>query len=104
MSRLQEGAKQDGDARGHDMADMNKQSAGSMALHRVMAKGPDMPMPMSGDVDKDFAAMMSTHHQQAIEMSNVLLKHGRDPELKALAQRMKQAQQKEIAELAPFKR
>lgn len=57
MSRLQEGAKQDGDARGHDMADMNKQSAGSMALHRVMAKGPDMPMPMSGDVDKDFAAM-----------------------------------------------
>lgn len=86
------------------MAGMKNQSAGSMALHRVMAKGEDMPMPMSGDVDRDFAAMMTMHHQQAIEISNVLLKHGRDPELKALAQRMKQAQQKEIADLAPFRR
>lgn len=77
-------------------------SAGSMELHRIMTEGQKMPMPMSGDVDKDFAAMMTMHHQQAIEMSDVLLKHGRDPELKALATRMKKAQQKEIAELAAF--
>lgn len=85
-------------------AAMAGHSAGSMELHRTMNKGQKMPMPMSGDVDKDFAAMMTMHHQQAIEMSEVLLKHGRDPELKALAERMKQAQQKEIADLAPFKR
>lgn len=37
--------------------------------------------------------MMTLHHQQAIEMSEVMLKHGREPELKALAERMKRAQQ-----------
>jgi uncharacterized protein (DUF305 family) len=79
-------------------------SAGSMELHRIMTKGQKMPMPMSGDVDRDFAAMMTSHHQQAIEMSEVMLKHGREPDLKALAERMKHAQQKEIAELAPFNR
>lgn len=85
-------------------AAMAGHSAGSMELHRIMAKGQMMPMPMSGDVDRDFAAMMTLHHQQAIEMSEVMLKHGREPELKALAERMKRAQQEEIAELAPFTR
>lgn len=82
---------------------MGGQSAGSMELHRVMSDNRNMPMTMSGDVDKDFASMMSMHHQQAIKMADVLLKHGRDAQLKALAQRMKDEQQKEIKELAPFK-
>lgn len=79
-------------------------SAGSMELHRIMTEGQKMPMPMSGDVDKDFAAMMTMHHQQAIKMADVLLQHGRDEKLKAMAQRMKDAQKKEITELAPFKK
>ena len=76
-------------------------SAGSMELHRIMTKGPSMSMPMSGDVDKDFATMMSMHHQQAIDMNAVLLKHSKNAELRALAQKMTDAQKKEIEQLAP---
>lgn len=77
-------------------------SAGSMELHRIMMQGQKMPMPMSGNVDKDFAAMMTMHHQQAIQMADVLLKHGRNAELKALARKMQEEQRKEIKQLAPF--
>lgn len=76
-------------------------STGSMELHRSMMQGQKMPMPMSGDVDKDFAAMMTMHHQQAIKMADVLLKHGRNAELKALARKMQEEQRKEITQLAP---
>lgn len=47
----------------HPDAAMTGHSAGSMELHRIMTKGQEMPMPMSGDVDKDFAAMMTLHHR-----------------------------------------
>ena len=77
-------------------------SAGSMELHRIMMQGQKMPMPMSGNVDKDFAAMMTMHHQQAIQMADVLLKHGKSAELKALARKMQEEQRKEIKQLAPF--
>ena len=74
----------------------------AMELHQIMAQGMAMPMPMSGDVDKDFATMMTMHHQQAIKMIDVLLEHGDNASLKAMAQRMKSAQQKEITEMAPY--
>ena len=77
-------------------------SDGSMELHRIMDKGKTMPMPaMSGDVDKDYAALMTMHHQQAIEMNAVLLKHGKHADLRALAQKMTDQQKKEIEQLAP---
>jgi uncharacterized protein (DUF305 family) len=57
---------------------------------------------MSGDVDRDFATMMTMHHHQAIKMVYVLLEHGDNASLEALAQRMKSGQQKEITELAPY--
>lgn len=77
-------------------------SEGSMELHRIMAQGHNMPMPMSGNVDKDFAMMMTMHHQHAIEMVDVLIKRGQSAELKALASKMKSAQQDEIKQMASF--
>ena len=77
-------------------------SAGSMELHRIMTEGSKSPMPMSGDVDKDFAAMMTVHHQMAIDMADVMLKSGSNAELKAMAARMKAEQQEEIKQLAPY--
>jgi uncharacterized protein (DUF305 family) len=77
-------------------------SAGSMELHQIMAQGMAMPMPMSGDVDKDSATMITMHHPQANKMVDVLLDHGDNASLEALAQRMKSGQQKEITELAPY--
>lgn len=101
--------------KGHDMSkmqgqnmskmqghDMKGQSAGSMELHKVMATGMKMPMKMSGNVDKDFAMMMTMHHQQAIKMSDVFIKQGGNAQLKALALKMKTAQQGEIKQLAPY--
>lgn len=78
------------------------QSPGSMELHAVMAKGHKMPMHMSGNVDKDFAMMMTMHHQQAIAMVDVLAKRGQSPELKAMALKMKATQAEEIKQLARF--
>lgn len=78
-------------------------SAGSMELHRIMEQGHKMPA-MSGNVDKDFAAMMTMHHQQAIRMADVQIKHGKNAQLKAMARKMHAEQQKEIKQLAPYTR
>lgn len=82
----------------HSMAGM---SEGSKQLHQIMMQGAKMPMPMTGNVDTDFATMMTMHHQQAIKMSDVLLKHGKNAELRALAQKMKASQLEEIRKMAP---
>lgn len=84
---------------GHSMAGMTE---GSKQLHQGMMKGAKMPMPMTGNVDTDFATMMTMHHKQAIEMSDVLLKHGKNAQLRAMAQKMKIAQLEEIRQLAPY--
>ena len=84
----------------HAMQPMAAHSEGSMQLHRIMTK--KMPMPMSGNVDKDFAIMMSVHHQMAIDMVDVLMKHGSNPELKAMGAKMKAAQTEEIKQMAPY--
>ena len=77
-------------------------SAGSMELHRIMSKEHSMQMPISGDVDRDFASMMQMHHQQAIQMADVMIQQGRNAELKAMARKMKAAQQEEIKQLEPY--
>ncbi|GAB2519145.1 DUF305 domain-containing protein [Lysobacter humi (ex Lee et al. 2017)] len=82
-------------------ADTGAQSPGSMELHRVMEEGEAMPMTMSGDVDKDFASMMTMHHQTAIKMIDVLQQNGQSAELKALGAKMKADQLEEIKKMAP---
>lgn len=76
-------------------------SPASMELHRIMMQGHQMHMPMTGDIDKDFATMMTMHHEQAIKMADVLLQHGKNAQLKALARKMQQEQREEIKQLAP---
>lgn len=85
------------------MQPMAGQSAGSIELHRVMMSGQKMPMPpMSGNVDTDFARMMTMHHEQAIKMVDVMLKQGHNTKLQALAAKMKAAQKNEIKTMAPY--
>lgn len=55
--------------------------------------------PMVGDPDRDFATMMVPHHQGAIDMANVELKYGKDPEMRKMAQKTINEQKKEINQL-----
>lgn len=59
-------------------------------------------MPMSGNPDVDFAMMMRVHHQGAIQMAEMELKSGKEPQMRKIAQRIIAAQKKEITELDKF--
>jgi uncharacterized protein (DUF305 family) len=50
-----------------------------------------------GDVDADFVAMMVPHHEGAIDMALAVLRHGRNPQIRRLAQEIIVTQQQEIA-------
>jgi uncharacterized protein (DUF305 family) len=58
-------------------------------MHHAMA------VPPSGDVDRDFAAGMLAHHVGAVEMAQVELRFGRDPEMRRLAEAIVAAQEEE---------
>lgn len=72
-----------------------------MALkHQMMDKM--MSMQMAKDADNDFAMMMQTHHEGAIDMANLELKNGKDEQLRAMAQTIIETQQAEITQLDAF--
>ncbi len=72
---------------------------GSDSMKKSMMTGMDSmdKMKMTGNTDKDFAMMMKIHHQQAVEMSEMQLAHGKSPEMKKMALSIIAAQKKEIA-------
>ena len=63
----------------------------SVTMHRAMA------IKYTGDADVDFVRSMIPHHQGAIDMAEVELKYGTDPEMQKMAQDIIAAQEKEIA-------
>ncbi|MEY3996336.1 MAG: hypothetical protein RL344_679 [Pseudomonadota bacterium] len=59
----------------------------------------NMNITFTGDADADFLAGMIPHHQGAIDMAKVVIAHGKDPKIKALAQAIIKAQVREISEM-----
>lgn len=53
--------------------------------------------PLSGDIDRDFLAMMIPHHQGALDMAELVLRYGRDPLVRQLAEGIIAGQRIEIA-------
>jgi uncharacterized protein (DUF305 family) len=55
-----------------------------------------MKIKPTGDVDRDFVAMMVPHHQGAIDMARAELRYGHNPELRRIAQEIVDSQQPQI--------
>ena len=83
----------------HDMkamgADASESSKAFAEVNNKMHK--DMTMEFTGNPDVDFAQGMIPHHQGAVGMAKVVLKYGKDPEMKKLAEEIIKAQDTEIA-------
>ncbi|MFD2794498.1 DUF305 domain-containing protein [Promicromonospora vindobonensis] len=73
----------------HDMSTMAGSESGDGAAHN--------------EADMMFAQMMIPHHEQAVEMADVVLaKNGTNPEIAALATQIKAAQAPEIEQLGQW--
>jgi hypothetical protein len=57
----------------------------------------DMAAKPTGDVDRDFVAMMNPHHQGAIDMAVIELRYGKNEQLRRIAQEIIVDQMQEIA-------
>src|SRR3978361_1598619 len=64
------------------------------AMAKMMA---GMDIKPSGELDRDFAGMMMPPHQGAIEMAEAELRHGKNEQLRRIAQEIIVDQQQEIA-------
>jgi hypothetical protein len=64
------------------------------AMNKMMA---DIMIKPTGDVDRDFVAMMVPYHQGAIDMAQAVLRYGHNEQLRRLAQVIVVTQQQQIA-------
>lgn len=64
-----------------------------VAMARMMEAMHAKP---SGDVSRDFVAMMAPHHQGAIDMAQAYLRYGQNEQLRRIAQEIIVEQQQEI--------
>ena len=59
----------------------------------------NMQVAYTGDPDVDFRTHMIPHHQGAIDMAKVALRHAKDPETKKMAEAIIKDQEREIGEM-----
>jgi hypothetical protein len=83
-----------GPAMAQSASDANKEYMASMEkMNKQMMEATDP------DPAKSFAKKMIVHHQGAIDMSQIVLKHSKDEEIIKMAKKMIPQQEKDIKEL-----
>jgi len=80
---------------GHGKHEAGEAAAAFDAVNAKMHE--DMAVEYTGDADVDFVRGMIPHHKGAVEMAKIVLKHGKDPEIRKLAEDIIKAQDAEIA-------
>jgi uncharacterized protein (DUF305 family) len=93
-----QGMMPEGMMRGQGNMPESRGSKGMMDSMQKMQRGM-MAKPMTGDTDHDFATMMREHHRGAVDMARMELEHGKDQDLKRMAQKVIEDQSREIKEL-----
>jgi len=80
----------------------NSDPAFTMEQMENMMKGAKVAdiQIITGDIDNDFATLMIVHHQGAIDNASAYLHHGDNAQLKIMANKIIEAQVKEIQELS----
>jgi uncharacterized protein (DUF305 family) len=68
-------------------------AANRQAMERMMAA---MMIQPTGSIDRDFVAMMSAHHQGAIDMAALEIRYGKNERLRRIAQEIIVTQREEI--------
>ena len=95
--QMQHGGMQPGQMQhGAAASDAPYAQAWTESMDRMHA---DMMIPLTGDADADFVKGMIPHHQGAIDMARIVLEHGEDAEIRALAEAVVAAQEAEIAQM-----
>jgi uncharacterized protein (DUF305 family) len=87
----QQGVQQSMTASGDEGAFLRENEA---AMTRMMN---DMMAKPTGDIDRDFVAMMAPHHKGAIDMAVIELRYGKNEQLRRIAQEIIVDQMQEIA-------
>lgn len=85
-------------------AGASSMSGGAMDMKGMMKDSNDKmgSMQTTGNPDIDFATIMRMHHQGAIDMAEVELRDGKNPQMRKMAKDIIAAQKKEIAQFDKF--